>query len=291
MMLYKADAYIEIETDTEIIKLDKLNTNYDKRLSIDFDCFKNESSQPNKSTVTVYNLNRDTRNLIARSAKKIRFYAGYNEVFKLVAAGDIVFADSKRQPPDVATVIVFGDGQFNYQESQSRISFPEGTAASEIITKLAQDFGLPVKELPDNLNDAINSGLSLDSLTKDALDLVTGEFGLNWSVQDEELVVLRESDPLNSSVIVIKPSTGLIETPIITAKGIKFKAQLNPDIRPRQLIQIESEDWQIDSNDTALLVDRDKSYNGLYQCRNVSYTGNNYGGPFDVEVEAFSYGG
>jgi hypothetical protein len=286
MRLFKGDCYVEFVLDTgETLVFDEINKDYGRRLDVDFNCLKTQSSHPNKSSVCIYGLNESNRNTIISRAKKIRLMAGY-DVLKLIATGDIVLATAKYKQPDWGVDIIFGDGQDAYQKSRTTISFSEGTKVKDVLTKLSSDMGLSVRQLPEDLNESINGGLSLFGLTKDSLDIITKDFDLNWSIQDEEIVITKDEQSANYDVIVINGSSGLIGTPMATPTGVNFTCQLNPDIRPKGLIEIQSESWTVDNGQSAISIDDNRSFNGRYQVRNITFSGNNYGGPFQGMVEA-----
>ena len=73
---------------------------------------------------------------------------------------------------------------------------------------------------------------------------------------------------------------------MVTPTGVNFTCQLNPDIRPKGLIEINSESWTVDNGQSAIAIDDSRDFNGRYQVRNVTFSGNNYGGPFQAMVEA-----
>lgn len=286
MRLFKGDCYVEFVLDTgEKLVFDDINEEYGRRLDVDFNCLKTQSSHPNKSSARIYGINESNRNLITSRAKRIRLFAGYN-VLKLIATGDIVITTPKYEQPDWSIEVIFGDGQSAYQSSRTTISFSEGTSVKDIIAKLSQNMGLAIRQLPEQLKESINSGLSLSGLTKDAMDIITKDFGLDWSIQDDEIVVTQSEKSANYDIVVINGSSGLIGTPLATPTGVNFTAQLNPDIRPKGIIEINSDSWAVDNGQSAIAIDDNRKFNGKYQVRNVTYTGNNYGGPFGVTVEA-----
>ena len=286
MRLFKGDCYVEFVLDTgETLVFDDINEEYGRRLDVDFNCLKTQSSHPNKSSARIYGINESNRNLITSRAKKIRLFAGY-DVLKLIATGDIVIATPKYEQPDWSIEVIFGDGQSAYQNSRTTISFSEGTSVKDIISKLSKNMGLAIRQLPEQLKDSINGGLSLSGLTKDAMDIITKDFGLDWSIQDDEIVVTQSEKSANYDIVVINGSSGLIGTPLATPTGVNFTAQLNPDIRPKGIIEINSDSWAVDNGQSAIAINDNRKFNGKYQVRNVTYAGNNYGGPFEVMVEA-----
>lgn len=289
MELFGGDCFIEIETDDgKLHRFDKVNEETGRRLCVDFDCLKTQHSHPNKSNVKIYNLSETSRNMISRNGKKIRFYAGYGAGIKMIAVGDIVIALSRKIPPEWVTEITFGDGQFNYDNAQTSIALSEGTEVKDIVSIIARDLGVVVSTVSDAVKGLTNGSLTLDGLSKDQLSQVADDYGLSWSIQDEELVVVNEGKPVNNEAIVMNAGTGLIEA-IVGKASNKIKAQLQPDIRPNKLIKIEAIGWSVESAEVAIVHRGKKDFNGLYLCKNVKFLGNNYGGQFDVEVEVIPY--
>jgi hypothetical protein len=112
--------------------------------------------------------------------------------------------------------------------------------------------------------------------------------GAEWSIQDNELNITKLGKPIDDIAVVLRADSGLLEHPTITDKGVNVKAQLNPDIRPGKLTKLEPLAVQVEPG-AQFVPERGRDYTGVYLCQTVSFIGNNYGGPFDVTIEAIRY--
>lgn len=321
MRLFKSDAYIEVDTDSETIKLDQRDPIYGRRLVVEFDCLLTNSSHPNKGMVRIYNLTESTRRKIVTNGTKVRLYAGYDGNEKLICVGDLMFADSRKEGAEWILEMRFGDGATSFDNATTTISVSDGTSVQTVIDMLARDMGIVLKTAKDALAGVLNGSLSLDGLSKDQLDKFTADHGLSWSIQDEELQVTIANEPIDFEAIVISAATGLLESPQRLIKppkqkkptkageeqqekkaivkdadasgDIKFRAQLHPDLRPGKLVKLESVAFSVENSKDKTKQDKpiDTSYNGVYICKNVVFSGDNNGGAFDAIVEADAYNG
>lgn len=324
MRLFKSDAYIEVDTTDETIKLDQRDPIYGRRLVVEFDCLLTNSSHPNKGMARIYNLTESTRRKIVTNGKKVRLYAGYDGNEKLICVGDLMFADSRKEGAEWILEMRFGDGATAFDNATTTISISDGTSVQTVIDMLARDMGVVLKTARDALTGVLNGSLSLDGMSKDQLDKFTADHGLTWSIQDEELQVTIANEPIDFEAIVISAATGLLESPqrlikppkpkkIVERKkqssgeekkkvrvkesdasgDIKFRAQLHPDLRPGKLVKLESVAFSVENSRDKTKQDKpiDTSYNGVYICKNVVFSGDNNGGAFEAIVEADAYNG
>lgn len=321
MRLFKSDAYIEVDTDSETIKLDQRDPIYGRRLVVEFDCLLTNSSHPNKGMVRIYNLTESTRRKIVTNGKKVRLYAGYDGNEKLICVGDLMFAYPRKEGAEWILEMRFGDGATAFDNATTTISVIDGTSVQTVIDMLARDMGIVLKTAKDALAGVLNGSLSLDGLSKDQLDKFTADHGLSWSIQDEELQVTIANEPIDFEAVVISAATGLLEAPQRLIKppkpkkvvkagvwskekktrvkeadasgDIKFRAQLHPDLRPGKLVKLESVAFSVENSRDKTKQDKpvDTSYNGVYICKNVVFSGDNNGGAFDAIVEADAYNG
>lgn len=290
MRLFKGDCYVAIEMkDGSVLTLDKKDAVYDRRYAVEFNCPKTRTPLPNKAMVKIYNLAKPTRDKIAADGKKAFVYAGYDGIEKLIATGDVVFIDSQRTNGEWHTEVRFGDGMYAYSHNTTTIAMPEGQSVQSIIDMLAKDMGKAVSVVTDKISEITNGSLTFDGLTKDALNVVAEDNGLEWSIQDDEIVIRDRFKATDNEAIVINASHGLFAGVQKTQKGVKFLCQLHPDLRPGKLVKLEAIGYTIESGDVAKFVEQGKTYDGYYICKNVTYLGDNFGGRFDCDVEAEEY--
>lgn len=261
-------AYLIVIFPNEELRFDRRDED-GRMLAVDFDVKHTNSKEPSVGNFAIYNLAEETRKRIASDAIGLRFYGGYDGMEKLLYSGSIERVINKRQSVDYVTEIRCGDGFREFTKSVTSRTYASGVDKQTIVNDIASDMGLPLKLGKDAVKGVLNGSKTLDGLSKDVLTELVPE----WSIVDGEINIAAQGQPISNVAAVIKSDTGLLESPSITEKGVNIKAQIDPDIRPRSLLQVESE-----------------SVNGLYVVQSIQFVGNNYGGAFDMNIEAVSYG-
>lgn len=283
--LFNGDAYIVITTKTE--RLDFSGLNNGRRLALRFNVSQTKESKPNQSSLTIFNLSETSRNKIITEGVNVEIYAGYEDLLT-IGSGSIQNVNNVKNRTDWETTISFGDGQKNYQQSKFSKSYTGGNDIKNIITDVAESFGLSIKNEVKKLTGKIDKGLTLDGLSKDVLDELAKQNDIKWSIQDAVLQLVDIGNPILKTAIVISSATGLLGHPIITERGVDIKTQLNPEIRPNKLISVEDSTSKIVSE--KLKDQRNKSANGIYICDSVQFVGDNFGGGFETNISATRYG-
>ena len=284
MRLYKTVAYIAVDLDTgERIVYDGAD-DAGRMLHIDFDVTKSTGSTPNTGTVLVYNLSETDRSLISDSGLRVSLYLGYDGNADLISVADIDTVVSLQTGVDWVTEFKLGEGQKALQSKQNR-TYREGTDAQIIVKQLAEDAGLVVNNTIATVKGLVSGSLTLEGTTQGALNDIGSELDVEFNVQNDELFITLPDGIADDEAAVIAPDTGLIGYPEFTAKGVNFKAQVQPGVIPGKVIKLESEGYVIESGQTSKKIEgRDDS--GFYVCQTVKFQGNNYGGDFYVDVEA-----
>lgn len=286
MRLYLPDCFAIITVDGERIDLSKVNVESQRRLDMSFNCFLSETSEPNTGECIIYNLSESTRNKIAATGK-IEVFAGYDGIYKLISVGDIVTVNNRKPGTDWQTQISWGDGIRQYLDVNFRRSYKEGVGLKDIFNDVFKSIGLAVDSITDELEDITNGGLSLTGKAKDILNKLTKDFGLTWSIQDEEVRVVQAGQPIDEFVIIISPETGLLEFPQVSEKGIDFISQLNPDLRPNKLVDIRSAQTTIVQ--TPKKPTSATTANGINIVQTVRFIGDNFGGQFSVKCNCKAF--
>ena len=282
--LFNGDAYAIITTDTEQIKLNAVHN--ERRLAIKFNIKQTADEHPNQGEITLYNLSEETRNNITSNGLKVDIYAGY-EQFKLIGCGTIQNIDNIKNGNEWQTIIKFGDGQKPYQTAKFSQSFGSGFDIKKIVSNVAKSLGLAISDV-SNVAGKIKNGLSLDGLSKDIMNELASQLNFNWSIQDGVVQITDIGKPTDDTAILINSATGLLQYPIITENGVNVRTQLNSDIRPKKLIDVESISARIASE--KLKVTANETAPGVYICNTVQFIGDNFGGGFETVIEAFRYG-
>ena len=287
MRFWKGYAYLVIEYDGFERRFD-IEDDDGRLLALDFETKSTRSKEPNQGVFNYYNLSASTRLEIETDAKSVRCYAGYDGDAKLIYQGDIVFVNSLKSGPDWVTTIHCGDGFASFTESVTSKTYASGVEKQVVLDQIAADMGLVVKASKDAISGALGGSLTLDGKSKDQLDVLMKDSGAEWSIQDNELNITQLGQPIDDIAIVLRADTGLLEHPAVTDKGVNVKAQLNPDIRPGKLIKLEPIAVQVTPGGDSV-PERGRDYAGVYLCQTVQFIGNNYGGAFEVNIEAIRY--
>ena len=301
MRFWKGYAYLVIEYNGFDRRFDVVDED-GRMLALDFETKSTRSKEPNQGVFNYYNLSESTRQEIETDAKAVRCYAGYDGDAKLIYQGDIVFVNSLKSGADWVTTIHCGDGFASFTKSITSKTYASGTEKQVILDQIASDMGLVVKAAQDAITGELGGSLTIDGKSKDQLDVLMKDSGAEWSIQDNELNITKLGKPIDDIAVVLRADSGLLEHPTITDKGVNVKAQLNPDIRPGKLIKLEPLAVQVEPTRATeepkkppkvpkevFIPRRGANYAGVYLCQTVSFIGNNYGGPFDVTIEAIRY--
>jgi hypothetical protein len=287
LRFWKGYAYLVIEYNGFERRFD-IEDEDGRMLALDIETKSTRSKEPNQGVFNYYNLSESTRQEIETDAKSVRCYAGYDGDAKLIYQGDIVFANSLKSGADWVTTIHCGDGFASFTESVTSKTYASGTEKQVILDQIASDMGLVVKAAQDAITGELGGSLTIDGKSKDQLDVLMKDSGAEWSIQDNELNITKLGKPIDDIAVVLRADSGLLEHPTITDKGVNVKAQLNPDIRPGKLIKLEPTAVQVEPG-AQFVPQRGANYAGVYLCQTVSFIVNNYGGPFDVTIEAIRY--
>jgi hypothetical protein len=259
-------------------------------LHIDFNVMAHRRSKPNTGQFTIYNLSESSRNLFNEEGRAIEFKAGYAGQLNTIFRGTLKNVRNQYTAPDWTTILFSGDGQKKFDEAIFSKTYSQGTAVETIVKDLALNLGLPseIEVGSPGYNQSLLYSASYSGKTKDVLDTVCRDYGLEWSIQYGVLEVrpYREPRSKDTTAVLLTSQTGMIGSPTVTEKGVKVKSLLNPEIRPGRLIKIDSKSTIISK---AGLDKKDKvqSANGTFICDVCNFSGNNYGGDFAVEIEAY----
>jgi Baseplate hub gp41 len=201
---------------------------------------------PNKAKIVVYNLSRDTANLFTNQKNSVRLFAGYGGEVSELFSGQVLpkKSGSKFSGPDYVTVIEAGAGQGAYQSARISKSWSKKVKFKDIARELAKSFGSKNVPIPDELaNFEFPDGFHAAGKSSDIMESVARSMGFDWWFDgDDELRILPKGKDTGETAVLLSADTGLIETPEKSKKGISVVSLLNPRIKPRRIVQIDTRD-------------------------------------------------
>jgi len=242
-----------------------------KDLFIEFEITKRISSKPSEGVVRIYNLSDSSENKIRDIGTRIRFLAGYDGVYDLIYDGDIRKIDKDNPHPDKTTTITLGGNLFKLTDAIFNQSYSGAVPVRQVVEDAVPSFGVDAvgfDRIPDaNLND-----FSFTGRTSDLLDQILKPLDIQW-YEDNGFVKFSNKGQTTGTVFVLRPGSGLVGSPSVTADGVKFVFLLNGKIRPNVPVKIESE-----------------KVNGIYKSTQILYAGDNRAGDYfgeglGVEIE------
>jgi hypothetical protein len=187
-------------------------------LRFEFTCKKSPSSDANTADISVSNLSQDTRDrLDEQIGTPLILSAGYSEGDGLMNTffGDVVSVKHRVTPPTVTTVLTVGDGAKALRDSKTSLSFKKNTQVSVVIKELTRGLGKPIKN-PEAIEEQSNvflSGYTAIGNNKTLLDQLARNNGFSWSIQNDEIVIVSDSDTPPADILVLSPETGLVGVP------------------------------------------------------------------------------
>ena len=289
--LFKRTAKLIIGTEDN----EALSFGDDFRMS--FDVQKNRTSLPNIGVFQLWNLSEDTRNKLAdvingnleRLQKKetplpLIFYAGYADGDGLVLLfnGYITRSISLVQPPEIITRIECGDGALPLSNNTIATSFAAGIDSNTIIKNIAANMGLAISGASNYLDSKMTfaHGEAFTGLSKKFMDKITKAAGLDWHVNDNQIVLIKKNQSTKQTAVLVSAETGMIKSPektdtavatqtqTLSQQGWSFTTLLEPDITPGRKVQIDS-----------------KVVKGDFIVGSVDHKGDNWQGDWSTSVQ------
>jgi hypothetical protein len=264
-----------------------------------FSVVKTTKAEPNTCELVLYNLSDDARGalegtpLIKIAAKSgpakhqhkgipVRISAGYEEADSVIWQGDLRTVESEKSGTEWVTKLGSGDGEQAFQRSRINLSFGRGTQILTVMQALAKALGIGVGNLPLYIPRLAASptaaqmgahGLSISGSAATHLTYITQSVGLEWSIQDGVLQVTERGLPVLGQVVLVSPSSGMVEEPSIDNEGVlTVKMLMIPNVVPGSVIVVQS-----------------ARINGNFRIETATYEGDTSGQPWYITANCKSF--
>jgi hypothetical protein len=273
-------------------------------MRVTFDINKDDSKNPNRSRIRVFNLSADTREKLRKPDVRCIFKAGYGEEDgpKEVYQGNTTYVFDRKEGPNVITEIQLGEGAQEIRDVMVTLSYAAQVDSKKILKDLAAKFKVSLN-MPDDVPvRSWKNGLAYHGAGRVALDKVCAATGLSWSFQRGALQVIRSGGTTNRTVYDIAVDSGLVGSPERLRKGSQEVITDNDDPKKkaeedkrksRQFVTAEQEEdgWRVRSLLLPTLVPGDRvkvssiSVNGVYTIREHRLIGDTYGSDWISELK------
>lgn len=202
-----------------------------------FSIEKGAGENPNKCTCRVFNLNPASRALVETVNNVLILKAGYKQdVGELtIFTGTVTRAITKRENADFVTELEMSDGGLEYRDTKTSFSFAPGVTGQQVLTNIAATFGLPIRPLPAEIaQKQYSEGFAFVGRSREAMAKACDYLGLEWSIQNRELQILKKGKAVAQQAFVLSPETGLIGSPESEHKTLSEKAAAKKGITEKQ---------------------------------------------------------
>jgi hypothetical protein len=262
-------------------------------LRIGFTVEKDTTLQPNRAEVVIYNLARSTRERLHReSSTPVRIEAGYRETGRIVIfVGEMREAFSRpEQDGTWATILRAGDGDKALRTRHRSTSLKPGVSfervAGELYGELKVGAGNLWQALKDGkgIGEALEMGFASFGSTAEQMQKLMESSGLEYSIQDGELQVLKAGEVLSTTATVLSPGTGLEGSPEINSAGtLTARARIMPGLSPGYPVEItKTTPVTLGSGWYSFDVVEDAM---LYRIEKTRYVGDTAGQDWNAEIE------
>lgn len=193
-------------------------------LRISFSIEKTLNETLNTSTIKIYNLSPSSRKLVETPNNACILKAGYKQDKGAVTifVGIVRRSLTTREGPDWVTNLELDDGLIAYRDSKTSLSFAAGTSARDVLIQVANKFGLPTNTIPES-DKQYPQGFSFVGRVRDAMNKVCNYLGFEWSIQNQEIQIIKKGGFKERTAIVISQDSGMVGSPELEAKTMSDK--------------------------------------------------------------------
>lgn len=255
-------------------------------LHISFDIQKTAKKNPNTGSIKVWNLRKDTRAQLEKPDTRVVLYAGYAEDAGplLIFKGDVTYAYSKVDGPDIITEFELGDGSQEIRDTTISVGYAANVKSTNVLNDVSKKMGLPLT-LPSNAPERTwTNGLSYYGPTSGLLDKVTQGTGLEWSIQNGNLQVIQQGMVTTRHGVELALDSGLIFSPERIRKAKKAT-------KKKASTKKEYDGWNVKSLLMPQLIPGDRIkltsrfVEGIFRIQEIKHTGDSHEGDWISEMK------
>jgi hypothetical protein len=213
-------------------------------LYIKFDITKTIGKTPNKAKVQIYGLSPASLQWIRQPDMVLQVLAG-ETIPGTIFHGNLITGKvvTKQSGAERITTIESKDGKHLFQSGYFSGSYPAGTTRTQILTDVLAANAVPrgyVAVLPERAYEDEQSYSAPMSAVID--ELYSGEL-VSWSIQSGAFQLLALGQVAAGPVPVISATSGMIEAPKVTDKGVEVKYLLDGSLLPGGGFVVSSLEW------------------------------------------------
>lgn len=187
-----------------------------KDLHIEFNVKKDNSKEPNKGYLTIYNLSDEVVNYLdanQRESLAVLLHAGYNGDEKLIFSGTVEYVEDTFPEETRQTKLILGDGTLNLTTAQTSRSYRKGTPLNTVLNDLITDLKLPKGRVIDFGSQTTQHAIAFTGSASQNLGNLAKNTASTFSVQDGAVYWTREGSRFSNVMFEISEEGGMVGTP------------------------------------------------------------------------------
>ena len=215
-----------------------------------FDMQKSCMCIPGPSTLKLWNISRDTRNLLDNSKLQVQIEAGWqNTTMTKIFQGDVLNAWTERSGPDLITTLTVLSGSRAISEAVVSKRYAPRTAIVDVLSDICSNIEGIVLAPPSaewsNGKQLGSRGFVYAGTAREALTSLAEEYGFSWTIVDNQLVITPDLYNFPDA-FELDAASGLISVNPITAGvmqmyvGVRISSLFIPTIQVGKAIRLAS---------------------------------------------------
>lgn len=277
---------IDIDKSVQSSK-DKRNAYELTTHNISFTITKDNTKDPNKASIVIFNLDDDIVNYINNNIDNtlaVVLEAGYEtSEIKTILKATVSKIIDKWDKGTRQTTLKCTDGGANTGEAVTSRSYPAGTSIKNVFNDLSKDLGTTVGriEIDDGVS-VFNAPVGFMGSTSSQLAKLADSINHNFSIQDGATYITPRTKRLSQTAAYLSDETGLKSAPEplsqgekkskknkTPSNGVSFDCQLDGSILPETTVYVKT-----------------RNYDGAYKVTKVIHKGEFEGDEWSTTVEA-----
>ncbi len=164
-------------------------------LDVDFEVKLTRDSKQNSATVNIYNLNPESRGLLAETGSTLTLEVGHAGTPFTIFKGEITKLAHVHNGIDWVSNLQVGDGNAARQDSSFKRVYNVNSSVTSIVSDVAGSFS-GVATVNNFVSTAIlESSLTLDGKSKDVMDQLAAEYSFDWLINQGTLEITAPNTP------------------------------------------------------------------------------------------------
>ena len=225
-------------------------------LRVSFDVDKTNGKEANVAKITIYNAAEKLKQVLPSdtdlSKQLVILEAGYVDDVgaEILFIGNLVNLEFRPQRPDSSVYIEANDGYEALTGKKFGKSYIKGTKAKPVLDDIisALDIATTGAETAGMGDEALDGGYAANGMATGALDDVTKQLKLRWSIQNGQVKIVPYKGVSGTELVSarnLSAMTGLIGAPErVTDKdhgvGYRVKSLLLPSVNPDDMVFINA---------------------------------------------------